>query len=806
MEGLILLIHLWERNERMKNTGRTKEKFDFGWMFHKGDIPIKHAVKAGMYSGLTNNAERNKGEWLEIAFSDTIQKMGLDEKKWKKVNLPHDWCVEGNFIHDDTLGSRPGSHGYLPAGIGCYRKEFTIPAEDLGKRISLEFDGAMRNTTVWVNGHLLGNHRSGYTPFSYDITDKLRYGAEGNNVIFARVDACDPEGWWYEGCGFYRHVWLVKTEALHVAQYGTYVTTPLITEKESIVTVKTRIRNQDRIRRNCELVTKILNEDGVEIESQSTNLRVPELGEIEQEQALTVPNPRMWSPEEPYLYKVFTEIREDSGVADTYETIFGIRSLEFTSREGFFLNGKHYPIKGTCNHQDFAGVGVALPDKINAYKIKLLKEMGCNAYRCSHHPPTPELLDICDRIGMLVMDENRLLDSSPTGIEDLKTLLYRDRNHPCIILWSMENEEILEGTVMGARILESLVQITKKIDPTRPTVVCMNHGWNEGGYCDVADITGYNYGQRRDQYILDHKNYPERKMLCTESTSCTTTRGVYENDTGKGYCSTYETLLPSWSCSHEKSWQDVVAYPYLGGIFVWTGFDYRGETTPYLWPCVTSHFGIMDICGFPKDGYYFYKSAWTKEPMVHIFPHWNWTGRTGQVLDVWCYSNCDEVELFLNDRSLGKKNVVPNTRLVWNVAYASGKLEAVGKKNGQTAAVQVLETTGKADKIDMMPDCDKIRADGCDVTVVRVAIQDDRGRVVPTADNLVRFSIEGPGAILGVGNGDPSSHEPDKASMRRAFNGWCLVLVQSIGKEGAIRLKAGSTGLASKTIEISACV
>jgi len=786
----------------MEIKSRIKEKFDSGWMFHKGDISIKHVVKAGMYSGLTNNAERNKGEWLEIAFSDAIQKMGLDEKKWEMVNLPHDWCVEGNFINDDTLGSRPGSHGYLPTGIGCYRKEFRVPAEDLGKRISIEFDGAMRNTTVWINGHILGKHPSGYTPFFYDISDKLRYGEEGSNVIFVRVDASDPEGWWYEGGGIYRHVWLVKTDMLHVARFGTYVTTPVITEKESTVNVKTRIKNEDSLARNCQLVTRILNKNSEEIDKRCKELHVADTDEIEVEQILKVQNPKLWSPEKPCLYKVVTEIRDETRVIDKYETVFGIRSIEFDSKKGFLLNGTPYYIKGTCNHQDFAGVGVALPDKINEYKIKLLKNMGCNAYRCSHHPPTPELLEICDRLGMLVMDENRLLDSSPEGMNDLKILLYRDRNHPCIILWSMENEEILEGTVMGARILSSLVQITKKIDPARPTIACMNHGWNEGGYCDVPDITGYNYGQRKEQYILDHQRYPERKMLCSESTSSTTTRGIYENDAEKGYCSSYETLIPSWSCLHEKSWQDILSNPYLGGIFVWTGFDYRGETTPYLWPCVTSHFGIMDICGFPKDAYYFYKAAWTAEPTVHIFPHWNWPDKIGQEIDVCCFSNCDEVELFLNGQSLGKKTVITNNRLIWKVTYAPGRLEAIGKKGGEVVAAKIVETTETVDKIELKTDCTKIKADGCDVAVISVEIQDKMGRVVPTADNLIRFSIDGPGKIIGVGNGDPSSHEPDKASMRRAFNGLCLVLIQSTEEKGVIRLESKSIGLVSKAIEL----
>lgn len=776
-------------------TVRTKEKFDFGWKFHKGDIPVQHAVKAGMTGGFTDKGEYKQGKWMEIAFVDKTTSPVMISEEWLEIDIPHDWCVEGNFINDKDLGSGPGNSGYLPAGIGCYRKEFKISENDKGKKIQIEFDGVMRNSTVWVNGHLMGTHFSGYTGFYYDITDVLRYGDEGDNVILVRVDATNYEGWWYDGCGIYRHVWLTKTDRICVQRHGTYVTTPKVDEEQAEVSIVTSVVNEYPGDKHIELISKIVAPEGEVITSLAIEGKVNTFDKRVFEQTTIIRKPKLWSTETPYLYKLISEVKENGVLRDTYETSFGIRKIEFTSDKGFFLNGNHTPIKGVCCHQDFAGVGAALPDSLIEYKIKLLKEMGCNAYRSSHHPPTPELLDICDRMGIMVVDENRKLDSSPDGIANLKSMLYRDRNHPCIIIWSIENEEILEGTVMGARILDRLTRITHKIDTTRPVLAAMNHGWNHGGYSDVVDIVGYNYGQRDSQDINDHKKYPNRKIIGSESASCTTTRGIYENDSLRGYCSEYGTLIPEWSCSIEKAWRDVVDNPFLTGVFIWTGFDYRGEPTPYKWPCINSHFGVMDTCGFPKGNYHYLKSVWTDEPMVHIMPHWNWYGKEGNEIEVWIYSNCETVELFLNGKSLGEKEMISNSHLQWQVEYAQGELTAVGKKSGAEAVRYNVSTTGQPAKIKLEPDKTIVKADGCEVSVVKVSILDSMDRVVPTADNEVVFTIEGEGKIIGVGNGNPSSHEPDKSNMRRAFNGYCLVIVQATEKKGNMRLKASSKGL-----------
>jgi len=797
-----VLLHFFAMDaQEVKPSKRAKENFDLNWQFHKGNIAMKRSIKAGGQGGLTDPNVKVITKDTTIDYIDVKSATIFYPKDWQIINVPHDWVVENSFINDDSLGSQPAGNGYLPTGIGFYRKEFEIPETDKGKKISIEFDGIFRNSTVWVNGHLLGNHPSGYTPSNYDLTDVLRYGDEGKNVILVKVDASEYEGWWYEGGGIYRHVWLIKTNRLHIDRFGTYVTTPSISSSEAIVNIKTTLKNEYKTAKDFTLISKIVNNRDVVLNSVTSFKKIEPLATIEIQQTGTIQKPLLWSPETPNIYKVQTEVIENGNSIDDYETTFGVRTIEI-NRNGVFLNGKLYPVKGTANHQDFAGIGVALPDKINEYKLRLLKEMGCNAYRSAHHLPTPELLDMCDSIGLLVLDENRFLNSSEEGLKDLTTMLYRDRNHPSIFMWCMENEEWIQGTVMGARILETLVATTHKIDPSRKVTAAMNHARNNGGYADVLDVVGYNYGDKGLAYVKDHENYPNRVLFSTESTSFISTRGEYENDYEKGYVSNMGKWEPGWGPFPGEDWADVVKYPFLGGTFVWSGFDYRGEPTPYRWPCVSSHFGIMDICGFPKDGYYAYKAAWTNDPLVHIFPNWNWQRKEGDSIQVHCYTNCDEVELFLNGKTMGKQKAIPYTKLIWKLIYKPGKLEARGYKGGKLVTKDIVETTTDPAQVSLNSDCTKLKADGCDVAVIKVAIKDAKGRIVPTANNLVTFSIEGPGKIIGTGNGNPSSHEPDKASQRMAFNGYCLVLVQSDKQAGEIKLKATSETLKSSEIVI----
>ncbi|MBV5281343.1 MAG: DUF4982 domain-containing protein [Paludibacter sp.] len=801
---LLTLIHIDAKSQVIQQTSpakRAKENFDFNWQFHKGDIAMKLVVRVGQ-GGITDiNVPIITKKDTIIDYTNFRSSTSFNPVDWKAVNLPHDWVIEETFVNDNTLGSQPGGNGYLPVGIGFYRKEFEIPESDKGRKISIEFDGIFRNSTVWVNGHLLGNHLSGYTPSNYDLSDVLRYGNEGKNVILVRVDATQPEGWWYEGGGIYRHVWLVKTERLYVTRFGTYVTTPTVSDAEATVNIKTTLKNEYKTAKNVTLVSKIVDKKGLVFDTETSTLSIAPFDQTEVSQTGDIKKPLLWSPETPNLYKVLTEVIENGNVIDTYETTFGVRTVEI-NKNGVFLNGKLCPVKGTCNHQDFAGIGVAVPDKINWYKLKVLKEMGSNGYRCTHHMPTPEVLDMCDSIGLLVLDENRHLSSSKDGLEDLSTMLYRDRNHPSIFMWSLENEEAMQGTVMGARIMETMVKTAHKIDPTRKVTAAMNHARNEGGYSDVLDVVGYNYGDKQLAYVKDKENHPDRVMFCTEGTSFVSTRGEYNNSWWPQTCSNSTLWQPGWGPYPGEDWADIVKYPYLGGLFVWTGFDYRGEPTPFAWPSVASQFGIMDVCGFPKDGYYAYKSAWTDIPTVHIFPHWNlptgqvgFPGKENDTVKVHCYTNCEVVELFLNGKSQGKQKAEPFKKLIWPVIYKPGKLEARGYKAGKLVTKDIVETTTTPAQVALNSDVSTLKADGCDVAVIKVAIKDAKGRVVPTANNLVKFSIEGPGKIIGVANGNPSSHEPDKANQRMAFNGYCVVLVQSDKQAGEIKLKAVSENL-----------
>jgi beta-galactosidase len=783
---------------------RSREHFNDHWKFYLGDIDIPEAVKSGFAGGLTDIAKKEDAkDKPEIAFVDEARKAALDPQTWRELSLPHDWCIEGDFKQTDD--GADSSHGYLPRGVGYYRKEFSIPASDKGRRLVLEFDGVFRNSRVWLNGHILKDHRSGYVSFQVDLSDQLRYGDEGLNCLLVRVDARDTEGWWYEGCGIYRHVWLRKTAPLHVATWGTYVTTPEITASHAKVVVQTEIDNEASAAAGCTLVSTLMDAAGKTLASAEQPVNVEADGRQTSLQTLELKAPALWSPETPSLYTLHTELKRGAELIDSYDTPFGVRHIEFKP-DGFYLNGKHTAIKGTCNHQDFAGVGVALPDSLHEHKIRLLKQMGSNAYRCAHHMPAAELLDACDRLGMLVMDENRQLDSSDKGLADLEAMLLRDRNHPSIILWSMENEEPLQGSVRGARIVETLVRRTKRLDPTRPTVSAMNHDFDKGGYFEKMDLTGLNYGHKDGGADLAfHRDHPGRRTIGTETCACCTTRGEYLTDAAKGYLNAYGTAaiedawLALWTCQYEVPWKSLVKNPQLTGMFVWSGFDYRGEPSPYKWPCIHSHFGIMDTCGFPKDEYYYYKAAWSSEPVLHLLPHWNWAGQEGRPVKVWAFSNCAEVELFLNGRSLGKKPSTSLEHTEWMVPYEPGELKAVGKGGLGGSLETVVKTTGAPASIRLAPYREKL-AGKDDAVAVRAEIVDAQGLVVPGASNLVRFKVQGAAEIIGVGNGDPSCHERDKAQQRSAFHGLCLAVVQAHGGGGVI-LKAEADGL--KGAEIS---
>ncbi len=480
---------------------------------------------------------------------------------------------------------------------------------------------------------------------------------------------------------------------------------------------------------------------------------------------------------------------------DQCETPFGIRTVRFDADKGFFLNDQPVKIKGTCNHQDHAGVGCALPDRLQYYRIEKLKEMGSNGYRTSHNPPTPELLEACDRLGMVVLDETRMFSASPEGLSQLERMMRRDRNHPCVVFWSTGNEEPLEGSDPGARICASMKRLERRLDPTRLITQPVNEEWGQG-LSPVLDVMGFNY-HHASEIDAFHKQFPHQPCVGTETASTVSTRGIYLTDKEKGYISAYDVNFPEWASTAEEWWQTYDQRDFLTGGFIWTGFDYRGEPTPYGWPCISSHFGVIDTCGFFKDLAYYYQAWWSGKPMLHLFPHWNWPGKEGQEIDVWCFSSLEKVELFLNGKSLGVQPMEKDSHAAWKVKYTPGTLEARGYEEGRLAMTAKRETTGAPARIVLQPDRAQVHGDGEDVSVVAVSVVDERGRVVPVADNLVTFEVAGSGKLIGVGNGDPSSHEPDKAYQRRAFNGLCAAIVQSQKTAGEIRIRAMSPGLAS---------
>jgi beta-galactosidase len=779
-------------NSAAQSTIRERLSLDFGWRFHLGHSA--DPSKDFGYSGQSVFAKT--GGLFEPSRPE------FNDSNWTAVDIPHDWAVALDFKNDPLLDS----HGYKPLGrdypdtsIGWYRRVVDVPATETGGRLWIEFDGVFRDSIAALNGIYLGRHASGYTPFRYDVSDFVNYG--GKNILVVRVDATLGEGWWYEGAGIYRHVWLRRMNPVHVAHNGTFVTSELRRDA-AVLTVLTEVDNDSDSDQSCRVVTRIVDPSGKTVaDATSTPIATPAQARREFRQQITIKKPALWSLEDPNLHHAVTVVEAGGNAVDKYNTAFGIRTVRFDPNHGFFLNDKPVKIKGTCNHQDFAGVGVALPDRIHYFRVEKLKEMGSNAYRMSHNLPTPALLDACDQLGMLVMDETRMMSSSAEGLEQMETMVRRDRNHPSVIIWSIGNEEDLQGTHTGASIAESMKRVVRRLDSTRPITEAMNSDWGKG-LSAVVDVQGFNY-HSAEQMDAFHRQFSQQPAIGTETASTVSTRGVYQNDKDAGYVSAYDLNVPPWAQLAEYWWPVYAERPWVAGGFAWTGFDYRGEPTPYRWPCINSHFGIMDACGFPKDNYYYYQAQWGDQPVLHLFPHWNWRGKEGAEIDVWCYSNLEQVQLFLNGESLGRKNVPRYLHLEWKVPYAPGTLEAKGYKNGRQVLASKRETTDSPAKLALVADRQKILADGQDVALVRVQVVDAQGRVVPVASSPVEFHISGNGKLIGVSNGDPSSHEADNANRRHAFNGFCMAIVQTTRESGELRLEANSPGLQSAAIIIN---
>lgn len=772
---------------------RERLLLDFGWRFHFGNADDQ-AKDFGFGSAHAGNFQKT-GNFMPAG------SMAFDDSDWKPVDLPHDWAVELPFQNDPDLSSKgfyPLGRKYPATSIGWYRRVFELPASDSGKRISIEFDGAYRESMVVFNNFYIGQHSGGYDPFSFDVTDFANFG--GRNVLLVRVDATSSDGWFYEGSGIYRHVWLVKTHPVHVKGWGTFVASK-VRAGEATLSLRTEIENHSPATQNIRLTSTITDPTGREAGKASTTpASITPNGEQSYSQEIVVSQPLLWSLEERNLYKLITEVEAGGAVVDRYETRFGIRDIIFDPQKGLLLNGKSVKVKGTCNHQDHAGIGAALPDAVQYYRVRKLQEMGCNALRTSHNPPTPELLDACDELGMLVFDETRMMSSNPEGLSQFADLVRRDRNHPSVFMWSMGNEEGQANTEKGLHILTAMKEVSTEHDGTRPVSIAPIGAIGVGGLV-VCDAMGYNYMD--PAAAMYHKSHPDKPVIGTETVSAVGTRGIYVTDPAKGYVGSYDPYTTTGRASAEGWWSFCNSQPWLAGGFVWTGFDYRGEPSPYQWPNISSQYGIIDTCGFPKDSFFYYQSWWTDKPVLHLFPHWNWPGLEGKEIAVWVYTNLDRVELFVNGQNLGTKDVKKDSHVAWNVNYASGSIEARGYKGSQVVMTTRRETTGPATKLVITPDRQRVSADGEDVAMFAVAVQDANGRVLPITGNEVTFKISGQGKLIGVGNGDPTDHESDKGSSRKAFSGLCMAVVQSTKAAGSITVEASSPGLKPSSATIT---
>ncbi len=780
------------------NEVRRKICMDDNWKFHFG-----HAADPSQDFGYRlANIYSKTGDARETAISTAF-----DDSNWRTLDLPHDWVVELPFQKSDNRHIM--SHGYKPVGgsfpetsIGWYRKHFDVSSADTMKRFIIQFDGVFRDSKYWINGYYLGGNESGYIGTSFDITDFLDF--DGENILVVRVDATQYEGWFYEGAGIYRHVWLHIHDNLHIVPEGLFIYTETENGRTRVL-VENELKNLYNDNRTLSVQCKLADREGnIICMGEESTLDIESYGNAIIRDELLFDDARLWSLDDPYLYRMISEIKSGDEITDRIVTRFGVRNIRIEPDKGLFLNGKHIKILGVNCHQDHAGVGSALPDYLQYYRIGLLKELGANAYRTSHNPPTPELLDACDSLGMLVMDETRLLNSGSEYMDQFRRMIRRDLNHPSIFIWSIGNEEgWVQRNETGKRIATTMLNELKRLDPTRTATYGADLPNHFTGINEVIPVRGFNY---RIFAIDDyHNDHPWQPTIGTEMGSTVTTRGIYVKDTVRCYLPDQDLNAPWWASLAEYWWSVAAEREWFMGGFIWTGFDYRGEPTPFHWPNINSHFGIMDMCGFPKNLYYYYQSWWTDKDVLHISPHWNWQGHEGDSIDVWVNTNAKQVELFLNGQSLGTKEMKPHSHLKWKVVYEPGTIKAVARKEGRTL-IASRSTTGDPHRVILVPDRTKIKADGKDATVVNVHVVDEQGREVPDAFNLIRFEIDGPGHIIGVGNGDPSSHEPDKILsgnyQRHLFSGKCQMILQSDDIKGEIIIKGSSTDLKSDSVSV----
>lgn len=784
--------------------------------------------------GQTSNRQRMLMD-LNWKFSQTdtagADKAVFNDSKWRTLNLPHDWSIESAFIENAPTG---GGGGYLPTGIGWYRKHFNLPKSALSKSVWIEFDGVYQNSDVWINGQHLGHYPNGYMSFHYNLTP---YVKTGENIITVRVDnSLQPNTRWYSGSGIYRHVWLNIANPVHVAQWGTYITTPGADSSSATVNIKTKVDNSNAVAKNVVLRSIIVDGKGNEIARTETPVSLSSKNQTEAEQKITITNPALWSLESPAMYSLRSIVLDKGKEMDEVISPFGIREIKYDANKGFLLNGKRVKMNGVCLHHEAGSVGSAVPEAVWARRLQILKEMGCNAIRTSHNPVAPEFLDLCDRMGLLVQDEifdvwkgHKVKYDYASYFDewsqrDLVDFIHRDRNHPSVVLWSAGNEIGEQSQAKGYEVLRPLMETFHREDPTRPVTtgndqIAAEPRSTTQPFLDMLDIVGYNYVDRwRDRrelfYDIDKRAHPDWKMIGTESVSISGVRGNYFGGRGFGPVDS-NTVRPANLgdvVRAEQLWKFVSAHDYVIGDFMWTGIDYIGESR---WPAKNASSGVIDLCGFPKDAYYFYQSQWTTKPMIHLAPHWNWRGKEGKVIQVMAYTNCDTVELFVNGRSFGIKalqfprsgnsgawnryavppvnNTTADLHLIWDVPYEPGILKAVGRKGGKIVVEEEVRTTGAAAAIRLSVDRATINADERDVAHVKIDVIDENGNVVPNANEQVQIIVEGAGRLIGLDNGNPVDHTSMKADNRKTFNGLALAVIQSDNKPGIITVRTNSS-------------
>ncbi len=813
---------------------RERLSFDQDWRFQKGD-PAEVAGKLGydvlkpwmlptgnaFVSDPAAKASRPTGNpGGEVSYAQP----NFDDSSWRQLNLPHDWAIEGPFLKDQP--NETGRRAFV--GVGWYRKHFNIPATDQGKQFFLDVDGAMAHATVWINGQCAGGWPYGYASFRVDLTPYVQPGKD--NVVAIRLETLPESSRWYPGAGIYRHVWLVESAPVHVAHWGIYVTTPEVTPDSATVAVRTTLDNASDSDAQTQVQTAIYALDvkgaksGAAVATSNwTPVTIPAGNGASTDAKLQIAHPLLWDLDKPNLYAAVTSVRQGNNVVDSEETVFGVRTIKFDPDQGFLLNGRRVPLQGVCMHSDLGALGMALNTRALQRQIEILKAMGCNAIRTSHNPPSPDLIDLCNRMGMLVMAES--LDCWKWGKKkndysllfndwsekDIRALVRHFRNNPSIIIWSLGNE-VGEGKDSHAPpIARQLTTYAHEEDPTRPTTEGCQ--FPDGGFTGLADALGlFGYNYHPWMYEKFHTANPTRPLVATETSSTTSSRGVYflplKDGVRDGQVSSYDNIFPGWGTLPDTQFEALEKNPNVAGEFVWTGFDYLGEPSPF--PANSdsrsSYYGIVDLAGFKKDRFYLYQAHWRPDyPMAHLLPHWNWPDQVGKTVPVYLYTSGDEGELFLNGQSLGRKSKKPyEYRLKWDVTYQPGEIDAVAYKGGKEWARDTVKTTGPVAQMLLQPDRTTIAADGQDLSFVTLALADKDGLTAPGSNNTVHFQVSGPADIIGVDNGDATDLTSFQDPTRKAFNGLVLVILRSHkGEPGAITLTAESDGLPSAHVSLT---